>query len=80
MAQPKLVYSLGFQAFKEGKDFAPVPFPLGTVPQSNSTSATIPEKLSSKIEGVTFKQTLACDLLVDVFTAVFIFFISIAIQ
>ncbi|KAJ0083933.1 hypothetical protein Patl1_29945 [Pistacia atlantica] len=55
-AQPKLVYLLGFQAFKEGKDFAPVPFPLETVPQSNSASATIPEKPSSKTGNQNFRQ------------------------
>ncbi|XP_044482746.1 GPI mannosyltransferase 2 [Mangifera indica] len=51
MAQPKLVFSLGFQTSKEGKDFAPVPFPLETVSLLNGVSASIQEKPSPKTEG-----------------------------
>lgn len=58
MAQPKLVFSLGFQTSKEGKDFAPVPFPLETVSLLNGVSASIQEKPSPKTEG---KQILVCD-------------------
>ncbi|KAL9455392.1 hypothetical protein AB3S75_010753 [Citrus x aurantiifolia] len=48
-SQPELVYSLGFRASNEGKEYAPVFFSSGAAPKSNS--APVAEKPLSKIHG-----------------------------
>ncbi|KAL5766894.1 hypothetical protein ACOSP7_017511 [Xanthoceras sorbifolium] len=55
-SQPKLFFSLGFQASKEGKDFAPVLSSSGTDPKSDS--GCFSDTSSSKIHG--FHAILVC--------------------
>lgn len=55
-SQPELVYSLGFRASNEGKEYAPLFFSSGAAPKSNS--APVAEKPLSKIHGITFKHVL----------------------
>lgn len=64
-SRPQLVYSLGFRASNEGKEYAPVHFSSGTAPKSNSIPVS--EKPLSKIQGITFKHMLVWELLFDGF-------------